>query len=35
LVIAAELYLKENIDDYITIKPWVKNNNFPVFLKFS
>lgn len=29
----AELYLKENIDEQITIKPWIKKNNFPVFLR--
>jgi len=33
LVITAELYLKENIDEQITIKPWIKKNNFPVFLR--
>lgn len=29
----AESYLKENIDEQITIKPWLKKNNFPIFLK--
>ena len=29
----AELYLKENIDEQITIKPWLKKNNFPIFLR--
>jgi NADPH-dependent 7-cyano-7-deazaguanine reductase QueF-like protein len=33
LVMTAELYLKENIDEQITIKPWIKKNNFPVFLR--
>ena len=33
MVITAELYLKENIDEQITIKPWIKKNNFPVFLR--
>jgi hypothetical protein len=29
----AEPYLKENIDEHITIKPWNKKNDFPVFLR--
>lgn len=29
----AELYLKENIDEQLTIKPWLKKNNFPIFLR--
>jgi NADPH-dependent 7-cyano-7-deazaguanine reductase QueF-like protein len=33
LIMTAELYLKENIDEQITIKPWIKKNNFPVFLR--
>ena len=33
MVMTAELYLKENIDEQITIKPWIKKNNFPVFLR--
>ncbi|MDY0235300.1 MAG: helix-turn-helix domain-containing protein [Gudongella sp.] len=31
----AEPYLKENVDEHITIKPWLKNNIFPVFLRNS
>ncbi len=30
-----EHYLKENIDEYITIKPWFEKKNFPVFLRNS
>lgn len=26
-------YLKENIDEHLTLKPWLKKNNFPIFLK--
>lgn len=33
MIMTAELYLKENIDEQITIKPWIKKNNFPVFLR--
>ena len=33
MVMTAELYLKENIDENITIKPWLKKNNFSVFLR--
>lgn len=33
MVMTAELYLKENIDEQITIKPWIKKNNFPIFLR--
>ncbi len=33
MVMTAELYLKENIDEQITIKPWIKKNNLPVFLR--
>lgn len=29
----AELYLKENIDENITIKPWLGKNNIPVFMR--
>ncbi len=32
---AAEPYLKENIDGQLTIKPWLKKNNFPIFLRNS
>ena len=32
MVMSAELYLKENIDEHLTVKPWPKKNNFPVFL---
>ena len=35
LVMPAELYLKENIDEQITIKPWLKKNSFPIFLRDS
>jgi len=33
LVITAEPYLKENIDEQIKIIPWNKKNDFPVFLR--
>lgn len=33
MIMTAELYLKENIDEQITIKPWIKKNNFPIFLR--
>ena len=33
MVMTAELYLKENIDEQLTIKPWIKKNNLPVFLR--
>jgi hypothetical protein len=29
----AELYLKENIDEQLTIKPWLNMNSFPIFLR--
>ena len=29
----AELYLKKNIDEQLTIKPWLNKNIFPIFLK--
>lgn len=35
MVMPAELYLKENIDEQITIKPWLKKNSFPIFLRDS
>lgn len=28
-----ELYLQENIDEQVTIKPWPKKSDFPIFLK--
>lgn len=28
-----ESYLKENIDEHITVKPWNKKNDFPIFLR--
>jgi len=33
LVIIAEPYLKENIDENITIKPWSEKNTLPLFLR--
>ncbi len=33
MVITAEAYLKENIEEQLTIKPWLKMNNFPIFLR--
>lgn len=30
-----ETYLKENIDEKLTIKPWLKKDNFPIFLRNS
>lgn len=33
MVMTAEPYLKENIDDHVTIKPWHEKNIFPVFLR--
>jgi len=30
---ALETYLKENIDEQLTIKPWLKKNSFPIFLR--
>ena len=35
LLMSAEHYLKENIDEQLTIRPWLKKNNFPVFLRDS
>lgn len=35
MVMPAELYLKENIDEQITIKPWPKKNSYPIFLRDS
>lgn len=33
LILAAEHYLKENIDDHVAIKPLHKKNKLPIFLK--
>lgn len=33
MVMTVEPYLKENIDEHITIKPWPKKNVFPIFLR--
>jgi len=33
LIKTVELYLKENIDENLIIKPWPKKNNFPIFLR--
>ena len=33
MVITAKPYLKENIDEHITIKSWPKKNDFPIFLR--
>lgn len=33
MVTTVELYLKKNIDERITIKPWLENYNFSVFLR--
>jgi len=33
MILAAEPYLRENIDTDIKIKPWVKKNNLPIFLR--
>ena len=35
LVTIVETYLKENIDEDITIKPWLKKGNIPIFLRDS
>ena len=35
LVTIVETYLKENIDEDINIKPWLKKGNFPIFLMDS
>ena len=35
LVTIVETYLKENIDEDINIKPWLKKGNFPIFLRDS
>lgn len=33
MVMTAEPYLKENIDNHVTIKPWRDKNKFPVLLR--
>lgn len=33
MVMTAEPYLKENIDQHITVKPWHKTKDFPLFLR--
>lgn len=33
MIKTVELYLKENIDENLIIKPWPKKNNFPIFLR--
>ena len=33
MVTTAEAYLKENVDDYVTIKPWHEKKTLPVFLR--
>ncbi len=33
MVMTAETYLKENIDEQLTIKPWLNKNNFPIYLR--
>lgn len=33
LAMAIESYLKENVDDHIKINPWLKKNDFPLFLR--
>jgi len=30
-----EPYLKENIDEQLTLKPWLKKDNFPIFIRNS
>lgn len=35
MVMTVESYLKENIDDDITINPWLRKNIFPIFLRDS
>ena len=35
MVMTAEHYLQENIDERLTIKPLIKKNNFPIFLRDS
>lgn len=32
-VMIIENYLKENIDERLVIKPWIRQNNLPIFLK--
>lgn len=33
MVMKAELYLKENIDEHITIKPWFKRTDLPIIMR--
>ncbi len=33
MVMAAEPYLKENVDEQLTIKPWLEKNNYPIYLR--
>lgn len=35
MVMTAEPYLKENIDEHLRIEPWLKKNIFPIFLRDS
>lgn len=35
MIMAAETYLKENIDEHLTVKPWDQENLFPLFLRNS
>ena len=35
MVKTAAHYLKENVDEQLTIKPWLKKNDFPIFLRDS
>lgn len=33
MVMTIEHYLKENVDNQVTIKYWIKNNKFPIYLR--
>ncbi|RQD72225.1 MAG: MarR family transcriptional regulator [Tindallia sp. MSAO_Bac2] len=35
MIMTAVPYLKENIDEQLTVKPWDKKNHFPLFLRNS
>ncbi|MBC7088487.1 MAG: MarR family transcriptional regulator [Tissierellales bacterium] len=35
MVMTVELYLKENIDEQLTLKPCLKKDNFPIFIRNS
>lgn len=35
MIKTVELYLKENIDEHITVEPWLNESNFPIFLRNS